>query len=68
MKEHAVESSPARCPLCGGDNDCAMTIGAETCWCFAERIPADVLRRIPPSARNRVCVCKTCSVNVGSKS
>jgi uncharacterized protein (TIGR00290 family) len=56
-----AETRPTRCPLCGGDNACAMTAGEPTCWCFSDRIPPAVLERIPPYARDVACICETCA-------
>jgi hypothetical protein len=52
---------PARCPLCGRDNACAMVAGRATCWCFARRIPAEVLARVPEEARGVACLCARCA-------
>jgi hypothetical protein len=52
------------CPLCGGDNACAMAApegGARECWCFAARIPAETLAQIPEAERGRRCVCARCA-------
>ncbi|MGD1066040.1 MAG: cysteine-rich CWC family protein [Vulcanimicrobiaceae bacterium] len=64
MREGAVE----RCPLCDGDNACGAAAGEPTCWCFTERIPPDVLERIPPEARGRVCVCRACATQDNARS
>lgn len=61
----AAESpGAAACPLCGGDNACAMASGdggAGECWCFAARIPPETLARIPEEERGRRCVCARCA-------
>jgi hypothetical protein len=49
------------CPLCGGSNACGLAAGASTCWCFAARIPAAVLERVPAGARDRSCICQACA-------
>jgi hypothetical protein len=59
---------PARCPLCGRDNACAMacataSAGCTTprdCWCTRVVVAADVLRRVPAPAFGRACVCADC--------
>ncbi len=56
-----AETTPNRCPLCGGDNACAAASGESGCWCFTERIPAEVRSRIPPYARDVACLCRTCA-------
>lgn len=57
-------ASAAACPLCGGDNACAMASGdggVGECWCFAARIPPETLARIPREERGRRCVCARCA-------
>ncbi|MDP2742677.1 MAG: cysteine-rich CWC family protein [Hydrogenophaga sp.] len=57
---------PARCPLCGGDNRCAMEIERATglqqppCWCVSATFSPDLLARIPADAGGKACVCATC--------
>jgi hypothetical protein len=54
----------AACPLCGGDNACAMaapTGGAGECWCSAARIAPEALARIPEAERGRRCICARCA-------
>jgi hypothetical protein len=65
----ASEAPPAgaatgACPLCGGENACAMAApagGAGECWCSAARIPPETLARIPEAERGRRCVCARCA-------
>ncbi|WP_202593382.1 cysteine-rich CWC family protein [Ferriphaselus sp. R-1] len=54
--------SAADCPLCGGDNRCAMAQGesAAECWCQRVTIPADVLAQVPERLRGQACVCAGC--------
>jgi hypothetical protein len=52
---------PARCPLCGEENDCGMAKGKWTCWCHTMTIPQDVLDRVPPEAQGVACVCRACA-------
>lgn len=56
-------ADPARCPLCGQPNGCALTEGRpiESCWCLTARIPEDVLARIPAERRRQACVCSRCA-------
>jgi len=59
-----ADSDPARCPLCGGLNDCQLCTAAAykgPCWCESAKIPDKLLVRVP-SARNRACVCRMCVV------
>jgi uncharacterized protein (TIGR00290 family) len=55
------DAGPEACPLCGGDNTCAAVSGEASCWCFSERISAEVRERIPPYARDAACVCRGCA-------
>jgi hypothetical protein len=52
---------PRRCPLCGGNNACGAAAGSTDCWCFAEKIPAEVVERVPAELRGKVCVCAACA-------
>lgn len=58
---------PARCPLCGGPNACAMETQRRTgqaqppCWCTRVTFSATTLARVPPEARNRACLCDRCA-------
>ncbi|HYP84131.1 cysteine-rich CWC family protein [Variovorax sp.] len=60
-----------RCPLCGGDNRCAIEIGHATgqpqppCWCMDTRIePALIARaaRLAPQAAGKACICARCAM------
>ncbi|MEZ5568235.1 MAG: cysteine-rich CWC family protein [Halioglobus sp.] len=50
------------CPLCGGDNACAMAAGepAESCWCQAVSLSPDALSAIPASSLGKHCICARC--------
>lgn len=56
----------ARCPLCGGDNRCAMEIGRATgqdpgtCWCVNATFDSNLLDRLPDAARGKACICSDC--------
>ena len=52
---------PSRCPLCGEANACGTAAGKGDCWCMSVTIPAEVLERVPPGARDAVCVCQRCA-------
>lgn len=59
-----ADVDPARCPLCGQSNSCAIAAGAtrcEDCWCGAVRIAPTTLAAIPPEAIERACVCRACA-------
>lgn len=55
-----------RCPLCGGDNRCAMEVEKATgkpqppCWCVSETFTPELLARIPEAARRSACICPAC--------
>ena len=57
-----------RCPLCFGDNQCAMAAtpatqtnaGCEACWCKRIEIPKELLATLPEAARGRACICLGC--------
>jgi hypothetical protein len=38
-----------------------MAAGAGTCWCFATKVPTEVLARVPPEAQELACVCAACA-------
>jgi hypothetical protein len=38
-----------------------MAAGRSTCWCFAAKVPEDVLERVPPEAQELACVCEACA-------
>lgn len=66
MKPSDAPPDPARCPLCGGPNGCAMaphapaaTAGA--CWCMAASFSPELLARVPPGARRKACICARCA-------
>ena len=50
------------CPLCGGDNQCAMAAGqpAETCWCQGASISPEALAAIPAESVGVRCLCPAC--------
>lgn len=50
------------CPLCGGDNQCAIAAGRapESCWCQEADISKEALAAVPEQAVNKVCVCPAC--------
>lgn len=58
---------PARCPLCGGPNGCAMEAQRATgqaqpaCWCTRVAFSESLLRRVPMQAQGRACVCAACA-------
>jgi len=63
----AGRPDPARCPLCGGSNRCAIEIERETgqaqppCWCMAVDFSADLLARVSAGQRRLACICARCA-------
>ncbi|WP_084383307.1 cysteine-rich CWC family protein [Hydrogenophaga flava] len=59
-------NDPTRCPLCGGDNRCAMELERATgqpqppCWCVDAAFPPDLLARLPQEAEGKACICAAC--------
>jgi hypothetical protein len=57
---------PGYCPLCGGDNRCAMEVQKATgqaqppCWCVSETFSAELLARLPSEAAGKACICAHC--------
>lgn len=57
---------PSRCPLCGGDNRCAMEIEQASgqaqppCWCVSQTFSAELLARLPAEAQGKACICAGC--------
>ena len=58
---------PARCPLCGGPNGCAMEAQRATgqpqppCWCTQVNFSAALLAKVPADARDKACICVRCA-------
>ena len=57
---------PTRCPLCGGDNRCAMELERATgqpqppCWCVDTAFPPGLLAQLPAEAEGKACICAAC--------
>jgi hypothetical protein len=66
MPHRPASPDPARCPLCGGTNVCAMEIERATgtvqppCWCLSATFTDALRARIPADARGLACVCAGC--------
>lgn len=60
--DSAAGFAPNRCPLCGGDNQCAVAAGQppESCWCQNAVISEAALAAVPAEAVNKVCLCPSC--------
>ncbi len=52
-----------RCPLCQGDNHCAVASNeaASTCWCMTAEISPTALQAIPDHLRGVRCLCERCA-------
>ncbi|ARU87503.1 cysteine-rich CWC family protein [Pseudomonas sp. M30-35] len=58
-----MNNSASTCPLCGQLNQCAqagVAAPVKSCWCFAERISPEVLKKIPAGI-DRSCICPRCA-------
>jgi hypothetical protein len=51
-----------RCPICGGENQCAQAAGhpPRACWCMHADVPEALIEAVPAEARNRRCICRRC--------
>jgi hypothetical protein len=64
---------PAVCPLCGGDNRCAMEQEKATgepqpaCWCVSTPFPPGLLDTLPAQARGVACICAACLKRFATK-
>jgi hypothetical protein len=59
----SVAIDPAVCPLCGRPNHCELAARGNhegPCWCWEVRPAPEALRRIPPAAKRRACLCREC--------
>jgi hypothetical protein len=67
MEGRATSPDPARCPLCGATNACAMETERATgvvqppCWCMTVDFSADLLARVPEAQRRLACICARCA-------
>jgi hypothetical protein len=50
------------CPLCGGDNECAVAAGKppDSCWCKKVTISPKALAAIPVESVDKYCLCPAC--------
>jgi len=60
-----TSQAATRCPLCEGDNQCAIAAGlsAESCWCQTVSISAAARLLAADSADER-CLCPACGATV----
>jgi hypothetical protein len=66
---------PSRCPLCGGDNRCAIELERATgrkqppCWCMDEGVtfPPSLHASLPSEARGLACICANCMASALAK-
>ncbi len=56
------EKSARTCPLCAGDNACAMADGkgVESCWCLGATLDRAALATTGPESPSRHCLCARC--------
>ncbi|MGL1956474.1 MAG: cysteine-rich CWC family protein [Colwellia sp.] len=48
------------CPLCQNKNLCAVN-SDDPCWCINTNIDPKLLKDIPTSMKNKVCICQQCA-------
>ncbi|MFT4824867.1 MAG: hypothetical protein ACI9DH_000707 [Halioglobus sp.] len=62
MKTEVVFSDSI-CPLCSGENQCAMSADNKIgeCWCKSANIDAEALKNIPAQLQGKVCICQACA-------
>jgi hypothetical protein len=64
---------PARCPLCGASNLCAMEVERQTgepppaCWCMQADFSAALLARVPAATRGLACICARCAAEAAAQ-
>ena len=58
-----MTDAQTHCPLCGGDNACAVAAGLaiSECWCQAAILDRVVLAAVPARAAGTVCLCAACA-------
>lgn len=57
-----LQVDASRCPVCGGDNRCAMAAGERgPCWCASVSIDSAALARVPEALRGAACLCPACA-------
>lgn len=67
MNAFSAAVDPARCPLCGQPNHCAMEVEGATgqpqppCWCTGVEFARELLAQVPPAARRQACICRACA-------
>ncbi|MBI2768230.1 MAG: cysteine-rich CWC family protein [Burkholderiales bacterium] len=67
MTTAAPAIDPARCPLCGQGNRCAMELEREIgvkqppCWCTQVDFQREVLQQLPAASRGIACICRACA-------
>ena len=68
MNTRPASIDPARCPLCGGDNACAMASGDadRPCWCTRLSFDAGLLARVPAEVKGVACICRRCAEEAAS--
>lgn len=63
MNPTTLQDEAAKCPLCGGPNDCQLCTASAYkghCWCFNVEIPQSLLDSLPAEVRRKSCLCRKC--------
>jgi hypothetical protein len=47
------------CSLCQEKNSCGVN-ATEPCWCMTKKVPAELIKQVPSSQRNKSCICEQC--------
>ncbi len=70
MPDAAPLPDPARCPLCGQSNQCAIEAGqpAAGCWCMGTPVDPAALAAVPDTARGLACLCPRCAAGARAAS
>lgn len=65
-----MSTNPDLCPICGGDNGCALRRNKpiEQCWCTKAVFTEAMFREIPEEKRRQSCICRPCVDRIGSAS
>ena len=50
-----------RCPVCGDANGCSMAAGGGTCWCFQQKVNAELIDWLQMQGMSDQCLCPACA-------
>jgi len=65
--ESPAPNDKLTCPLCKGDNACAIASSGnmdEPCWCRKIQIDTVVIEQVPKALQAKVCICINCACPV----